>query len=353
MGDSLSGFRSKPKINPIQENLSIRKSADVGIFDPPNKPQRPIEADYRNGIISDKDGNLLVDMDGDPLTAKYIAGRRTVDGGDVGLTPEEINAIGEEITGKKIEIVPADELDGDAGAFRYYPDTKEPIDIRLADDLTPEDLDRVRGHEVSHAMDLEAGEIPTKGLGIDKELDRNYSTLTTGDENRRKLSLPHLRSYQGDDIRAEKVAEAFRAALTNPNYLKTVAPKTYETLRRWIKDNPELARIVQLNNLAAATAAGLSLLGGAEESKASELPRQRGARTNLNDANSNLGPPPTVELTSNSIKGSSLGLARIAKALELRNLAPTHRAPGKFSPIARALLDLQTKRKTPTFGGPR
>jgi hypothetical protein len=42
-------------------------------------------------------------------------------------------------------------------------------------------------------------------------------------------------------------AEAIRASMTDPNYLKSVAPKTAARIRAAVNANPQLAPIIQFN----------------------------------------------------------------------------------------------------------
>jgi acetoacetate decarboxylase len=53
-----------------------------------------------------------------------------------------------------------------------------------------------------------------------------YNTLNTGSERTRNLTEPKHLGYRGEELRREYVAEATRAYMTDPNYMKTVAPKT-------------------------------------------------------------------------------------------------------------------------------
>src|SRR5207344_2375901 len=55
--------------------VELAESRQVG-YTPPSKPQRPIEADYPNGVSLDPAGNLATSIEGVPLTAQNVAGRR-------------------------------------------------------------------------------------------------------------------------------------------------------------------------------------------------------------------------------------------------------------------------------------
>lgn len=58
---------------------------------------------------------------------------------------------------------------------------------------------------------------------------------------------PEQRGYHGADARAELMAEAFRAYLQDPNYIKTVAPNVAARIRAAVNPNPSLNTIIQFN----------------------------------------------------------------------------------------------------------
>jgi hypothetical protein len=53
------------------------------------------------------------------------------------------------------------------------------------------------------------------------------------------------------------MAEAIRAAVTNPNYMKTVARNTYAAIADATNSHPILSKIIQFNALAALLAGGI------------------------------------------------------------------------------------------------
>lgn len=73
----------------------------------------------------------------------------------------------------------------------------------------------------------------------------------------------------GDDVKRELMAEAIHAYRVDPNYVKTIAPKTAAAIRAAVNPNPLLNPHIQFNSLAPAAGAGLlgagALIGGAEE----------------------------------------------------------------------------------------
>ncbi len=63
---------------------------------------------------------------------------------------------------------------------------------------------------------------------------------------------PEYFSYSGDDVvNVELVAEGLRAYMTDPNYFKTVAPKTAVKIRKAVNESPLLKKVIQFNSLGA------------------------------------------------------------------------------------------------------
>jgi hypothetical protein len=65
--------------------------------------------------------------------------------------------------------------------------------------------------------------------------------------------------YKGEQVAREYWAEAIRAYLSDPNYLKTVAPKVAAAIRAAVNANPRLNKIIQFNS-ALAPLAGTNVL---------------------------------------------------------------------------------------------
>jgi hypothetical protein len=96
------------------------------------------------------------------------------------------------------------------------------------------------------------------------ELRRVYNTLNnperatvpgtgrygprTGEAAKGRFYTPEDMGYSGKDVPREYIAEALRAYMADPNYLKTVAPKTAATIRQFVNDNPRLNKIIQFNS---------------------------------------------------------------------------------------------------------
>ena len=88
---------------------------------------------------TDAAGRLTADIEGRPLAAPIIAGRRVLEAPDSALTSAELDAAAEGITGRIPEALSTRELRGDAGQYRkvgeqariYYDRSLAPSNIPL------------------------------------------------------------------------------------------------------------------------------------------------------------------------------------------------------------------------------
>ncbi|TXL80461.1 ImmA/IrrE family metallo-endopeptidase [Vineibacter terrae] len=233
-------------------------------FDPPEMPRRPFEADYPKRANADAAGRLTHDIEGRPLTAERVVGRRMVGGDEVALPQAGLESLAEAVTGQGPASVAPRQIGGDAG--RYYEKwdrvTGDRIrQIFLNDELTPQQAPRTLGHEIGHAIDYRiAGHIPTDGIKL--ELGRIYNDLNGGRWRlaksaktgepvpRRYWTTPESRGYPAREVDGELMVEAIRAYIADPNYLKTVAPKTAARIRDHVNPHPALSRFIQFNSLA-------------------------------------------------------------------------------------------------------
>lgn len=85
------------------------------MYNPPQRPPRPFEADYPTGAVTDASGRLTHDIDGRPLVAEQVVGRRTLGGSDEAISPAGLVAAGEGSVGASYQTVPPRTLRGDAG----------------------------------------------------------------------------------------------------------------------------------------------------------------------------------------------------------------------------------------------
>jgi hypothetical protein len=150
------------------------------------------------------------------------------------------------------------------------------------------------------------------------------------------------------------MTEAVRTYVVNPNWIKTMAPRTAARIREWVNTHPELSKIIQFNSLVAGSG-GLALAGQSEDSEAREISGEgrRHQPSMFQAPHSILEPPTPFELVNGDTKSGSTARRQIAHALIRRGIMPPTRSTGKFASLARAILDAQAKQKTPTFGGPR
>lgn len=244
---------------------SSNASKSASIYDPKPLPQRLFEHDYPNpgAVGRDGSGRITTDIEGRLLTAPYVAGRRTPGSVDEGIRGVDQDRVAE-LLGISRQALPRSgpDLRGDFGRY-WHADRLIGIDQRLPF----EQAGRVFSHELGHAIDkFTFGQgIPTDGLR--KELSRIYEDLNTaGNFKPGRGATPKTLKYRPDEHDSELMAEAIRAYLTDPNYIKTVAPKTAARIREYVNTNPNLNRVVQFNQFAPAALGG-GLLMQQEEQK--------------------------------------------------------------------------------------
>lgn len=257
-----------PKATPTVDELIRSRSVRPPMFDPPVKPPRPFEADYPFELSPDPSGKLRADIEGRSLIADRIVGRRTLGGVDESLTPAEIEEVAAQLLTSPIKEVGVKEMGGNY-LGRYDVDRAGNRTIKILKTAAPELKPRLKAHEVGHLFDDLGGALtgydhvgPVRSIpqrGISDELSQVYHALNTGEESKARLFGPTRRGYKGDEIQRELMAEAIRAYLTNPNYFKTVAPKTAAAIRASVNLNPAFARKIQFNSFLGAGLAGGAL----------------------------------------------------------------------------------------------
>jgi len=269
---------------PVAESLASRSAS---LYNPPAKPQLPIGAQYPRGVPTDATGRLTQDNKGRELVAEYIVGRRTVGGADEALTPAQLDALAEKALGRRPEVVAASSLPRRAvGA--YDPNTGRTFVYR---GLPSDSKDMIAAHEIAHGLNHKAGDfvgarmtnsIPIRP-GMPRELKTVYNDLNNpylAAERARNSDVNPDEVYWGTGVTPEKtfryskadapaeyMAEAIRAAIADPNYMKTIAPRVYEAIADAVNSHPFLSKIIQFNTLAA-------LLGGGIDQASLPVPKQ-------------------------------------------------------------------------------
>jgi len=254
--DNLIGLAAGAGLgNPIRR--AMQRGAALPLrsihHDFPTKPPRPFGADYPRGAVADASGRLTTDIEGRPLTAKWIVGRRTLGGEDQALTPVDVARAAADVIGQQPDLVPLPGGIGGAHAVGLDPHTGEKFRRILVNDaLKPADRMRVLAHETGHAVEYDAaGPGRLVKTGLMRGMSRVYHTGVTGAEDTDYLLAPEDFGYEIFHRLPEYSAEAIRAYLTNPNYLKTVAPDVAHAIRKAVNAHPTLSKIIQFNTLAA------------------------------------------------------------------------------------------------------
>jgi hypothetical protein len=226
---------------------------------PPPKPQRPFTEDYPPEPATDARGQLLADIEGRFLGAKFVAGRQFSGEADVPLSPQDIKgAIAEAGIGLyQVKDTPPDVAKTLSKALRGFYDGSHndngPPNSRIFLNIGPKARDRdfIIAHEFGHAIDHLAGYLSAT-LTYDEmaELSFVYGHLRKRGKSGQLLQ-PENFGYPAKLVNSELVAEGFRAYMTDPNYFKTVAPTAAARFRAAVNDNPYLQHAIQLNSLGA------------------------------------------------------------------------------------------------------
>ena len=268
---ALLGTGAVAGLAPIVGDLAAKylknlASKHVSLYDFPVRSSLPIETEYPKGVKADEAGRLLEDIEGRPFSPTAVtAGRSRVGDGDEALRPEEYVSVAEKGTGSEIERVAPSSFGGGAGAVEVNRYSRRPEQLYLSNRLTTSQEARVLPHEVAHVVDQLAGEIPTEGLS--RELGHIYNTGFTGTERPNKWTLPNHVGYSAKQAPRELMAEALRAYMSSPAWLKQTAPKTAKRIREFVNDNPGLRNLIQFNAVSGLMGASAisQLLGATEE----------------------------------------------------------------------------------------
>jgi hypothetical protein len=267
VGPALGAGRFFPWLRRVAPEAQALASKSPTIYNPPPKPPRPFEADYPGGIRgapTDVPEPLAHDIEGNPLAARYVVGRRMVGGADQGLRPAEYDALATDLVGGPVQVRPARGMAGILGRTNVDRLTGRPTSIELRAGMRPDEAAMVYAHELGHVINRIVGRISTKGL--EGELEAVYNSLNNPNRTPGGLDAaswarpvsPQALGYKGDEIPREYIVEAIRAYLTDPNYLKTVAPNTAAAIRAAVNPHPTLSKVIQFNTIAGLAAAGLS-----------------------------------------------------------------------------------------------
>lgn len=252
--------RVNDALGPItKQEFQSRKAARMA--DPKPQVNRSFSDDYPQGVDVSETGGLTRDIEGRPLEASYIVGRQTRGGNDVPLVGGNINdAAG--LLGARQSL--SGSLGQDVG--RYIKERTPGGDVQrsiLVDNKLPAaDIERVFSHEFGHMVDDLAGGMQTKGVAT--ELATIYNDLNNPFPNMKGKMSPKDHGYKGSDVEKELFAEAIRAYLRDPNYVKTIAPKTSALIRSKVNSNVILKRVIQFNSVAAGAVVANKLLGQTE-----------------------------------------------------------------------------------------
>jgi hypothetical protein len=252
---------SLPELSAAEPARTIEESKAVNMYPPPQKRQRPFAEDYDKDPRTDPQGRLLRDIEGRPLQAHFVVGRRFPGKADKALTPEDIRNAIEQLDIRLVGVGPKELPKPIAGVYGSADTRSGPEgDIFINTRYKLSDQDLVTAHEFGHAIDHFSGRLSERlsRMEID-ELRAVYGTLRSRPQERASNPQPESFGYLDNKINAELVAEGLRAYMTNPNYFKTVAPRTAAKIRAIVNESPYLKKVIQFNSLGAAGLIGAGL----------------------------------------------------------------------------------------------
>lgn len=185
----------------VARDADLLASRSAGMYNPSVKSPRPFAADYPAGASGEVRTPLTKDIEGRPLGAPFIAGRKVVGGSDEAISPAQYDALSTAGIGTRPEGYPARALPGKktVGAYRTEAGPEGPVRSIVYDkSLNQGAASKVVAHELGHMIDDLAGKIPTAGLS--NELKPLYNTLNTGHERSRNLTGPQHFGYADNDV---------------------------------------------------------------------------------------------------------------------------------------------------------
>jgi hypothetical protein len=244
--------RSSANLNTPKAARMTAGGEDFGLYEPPRKRPRPFAEDYPGDALTDRQGRLRHDIEGRPLHAEFIAGRRLLRKADERLSPDDIKKALEQLNINLNYRDPHTFRERIGGQYYDYNSPKgSPFgDITINTKYKSSDQDIITAHEFGHAIDHFSGWFSDKLTSEEiAELRDVYSDLRGG----WKKGVPRRQpeDYSVNKVNLELVAEGLRAYMSNPNYFKKVAPKAAAKFRSAVNENPLLKKVIQLNSLGA------------------------------------------------------------------------------------------------------
>src|SRR5260370_13857260 len=156
---------------------------DANMYEPPRKRQRPFAEDYPGDALTDRQERLRYDIEGRPLRAEFVAGRRLLGKSDARLSPDDIKKALAQLNINLDYRDPRAFRDRIGGQYYDYNSPKgSPFgDITINTKYKSSDQDIITAHEFGHAIDHFAGWFSDKlkSEEID-ELRDVYSDLRAG-----------------------------------------------------------------------------------------------------------------------------------------------------------------------------
>ena len=208
---------------------------------------RPVEIDEFGNILKTPE-NYQLNRDA------IVIGLENTNKPQRTITPGELNRIVKEKTGAYPKQLPSEQM-GDSIGLYHTKDEK----IFVLDALKAGPRHKAVGHEFAHHM---VNKIPTLVTEMPERVKAELTQVYSWGYNGKRVSplqTPASNGHYRDDAVAaeELLVEGIRAYLSNPNYLKKVAPEAAAFIRKQVNPHPEFRDVLQFNSLI-----GLLPMGG-------------------------------------------------------------------------------------------
>jgi hypothetical protein len=146
--------RSTANLNASEAARMTAGGEDAGMYEPPRKRQRPFAEDYPGEAPTDRQGRLRYDIEGRPLRAEFVAGRRLPGKSDERLSPDDIKKALAQLNMNLDYRDPAAFRERIGGRYYDYNSPKKsPFDdITINTKYKPSDQEIITAHEFGHAI---------------------------------------------------------------------------------------------------------------------------------------------------------------------------------------------------------
>jgi len=252
IGIPLPGERDERRAGYVR-NLS------TDVLVPTPAPMLYAEDEYDDpNLLMGAEEALMYGRDGLPLNARIIVGQTSFDGGNVGMTPDQVTGL---LAALNIPVLPSidnvampgeDPIGADGNSIdddlilnepgKTVPDENDlPRMVVYRRDFAnfPDDLAFVLAHEAGHVIDM---------LLPEESQARLYAMMDQAAELFDEVNVDGvIERYSPEHQPFERIGDAIRTYMLYPNWLKTYYPELADAIAREVNAAPALQGIIQFN----------------------------------------------------------------------------------------------------------